>query len=81
MHLTPWSLVHDFNLHGFTPGAGQAFPAAAARIFVFSRDLRRAPAPACDDSDVHLIELELCRLTVNNPGAAGHYIGELTSSF
>jgi hypothetical protein len=79
MRLTPWSLVHDFNLHGFTPGAGQAFP-AAARIFVFSRDLRRAPAPACDDSDVHLIELELLRLTVNNPRAAGYCIEELTSS-
>lgn len=66
-------------MNGFTPRAGQAFP-AAARIFIFSRDPRRAPAPACDDSDVHLIELELLRLTVNNPRAAGHYIGELTSS-
>ena len=79
MRLTPWSLVHDFNLHGFTPGAGQALH-AAARVFVFSRDLRRAPAPACDDSDVHLIELELLCSTVNNPRVAGHYIGELTSS-
>ena len=72
--------MHDFILPGFTLGAGQAFP-AAARIFVVYRDLRSAPAPACDDSDVHLIELELLRLTVNNPRAAGHYIGELTSSF